>query len=332
MKCSQELQDVVEYLSNGKPSGYFFKPGTGIDINSKAETAIAKLLYSGALKNINDSMPLQTFKKYLLANGVSKAEMALTLGEAISDKIPHVKKQRLIAAGFSDEEIADIGLSELDRLSVTPADLQSKVTINKITSRLEEDYDNAHILKDFGNPRLNAVAAFRSRNAKSPDTRHFDESYLGWSRMHTDTIQGEDVLVLNEFQSDWAQGAYKDTFPIKYSDFKKLAIVHAIDTAYQNKLSKVIIPIDRSGDLHGTEAITKMYSEVNKNILPKIRSELERAGLKIKSKLVRKTDGNEDYVELILPELNTGRKVRWDMLGVIGALGLTEEYETIKEQ
>lgn len=72
-------------------------------------------------------------------------------------------------------------------------------------------------------------------------------------------------------------------FPMSEIKHHQFQIVGAIDDALKQGIDTIAIPIQREGaDLQGTEGVTKFYENLNKKILPDLRSKLEKQGLKIK--------------------------------------------------
>ena len=72
-------------------------------------------------------------------------------------------------------------------------------------------------------------------------------------------------------------------FPMAEIKHHQFQIVGAIDDALKQGIDTIAIPIQREGaDLQGTEGVTKFYENLNKKILPDLRSKLEKQGLKIK--------------------------------------------------
>lgn len=135
------------------------------------------------------------------------------------------------------------------------------------------------------------------------------QSLLGWRRTHIDEINGKKTLVLNEFQSDWAQteragrgmfesnqGAVAD-FPMSEVKHHQFQIVGAINDAIKEGIDTVAIPIQRENELMGGPGVTKFYESLNTKILPDIRKKLEKQGLKIKVDKKPYKGGQLDYSE-----------------------------------
>ena len=118
-------------------------------------------------------------------------------------------------------------------------------------------------------------------------------------------------------------------FPMAEIKHHQFQIVGAIDDALKQGIDTIAIPIQREGaDLQGTEGVTQFYENLNKKILPDIRKKLEKQGMRIK---VDKTpyksgyvDGSEDNElwRLTVEEI-PNKSVKWDVYGLIGALGLS---------
>lgn len=79
-------------------------------------------------------------------------------------------------------------------------------------------------------------------------------------------------------------------FPLKPEKFQQLMIVDALNEAITNGTNRVAIPtIRHNNELVGTEGVTKFYQDLNKKVLPDIRSKLEKQGLRVKL-------SSEDYL------------------------------------
>ena len=89
----------------------------------------------------------------------------------------------------------------------------SKVDTTEYGASPGLDYDNVTLgTRGMENPSYKETLYQTTAPKKGPETqRHYDEfqnnttANLGWTRVHEDTINGDNVLVLNELQSDWAQ-------------------------------------------------------------------------------------------------------------------------------
>lgn len=117
-------------------------------------------------------------------------------------------------------------------------------------------------------------------------------------------------------------------FPMSELKHHQFQIVGAIDDAIKQGIDTVAIPIQRENELMGSAGVTKFYESLNTKILPDIRKKLEKQGLKISvskkpykgGKIADKQITNELWT-LTIDELpNT--KVKWDVYGLIGSLGL----------
>lgn len=139
----------------------------------------------------NQKLSAKQLEGYLLGKGVSPKEIKQSgvLDGMINDN-----------RAFSGSEwLAKSGSQRLNTFNVSPYDLQyDKITLGG------KGYDTMSYAET-----LSTVA--KPEN-KAPSTPHFSdeistpkESLLGWRRTHIDEINGKKTLVLNEFQSDWAQ-------------------------------------------------------------------------------------------------------------------------------
>lgn len=151
------------------------------------------------------------------------------------------------------------------------------------------------------------------------------QSLLGWRRTHIDEINGKKTLVLNEFQSDWAQteragrGMFESNkdatltkakgavanFPMSEVKHHQFQIVGAINDAIKEGIDTVAIPIQRENELMGGPGVTKFYESLNTKILPDIRKKLEKQGLKIKVDKKPYKGGQLDYSESFNRFINT---------------------------
>lgn len=72
-------------------------------------------------------------------------------------------------------------------------------------------------------------------------------------------------------------------FPMSEIKHHQFQIVGALDDALKQGIDTIVIPIDRTKNgLEGSDGVTKFYENLNKKILPDLRSKLEKQGLKIK--------------------------------------------------
>lgn len=319
MKCDKLMQDALNLHIDPearaalnamrKPaiSGYTPKEGVGIDINSKLETALEKIRKQSPMGKSGFNFPYmdkESLYKKLIKEGVSRKEIAFGL-EGMLEKTSISDRDKKLLKILSAEERRKLGIGNKDSDKVFLDKVQDKAesTRPKI-EKISSDY-NAYTynLQGQNNPTY-AVRGLKLPNSKkigSPG--HFPEKGLiGWSRSYIGTQPGIDgkVLRLDEFQSDWAQnpGLKKDIgeLPIDHNDFKKIMIVDGIDRAIKNNLDTIVIPITRtSNNLAGTKEVSQNYLDLQKGILPKIRQELDRAGLKLDVKKVSKKSDNIDY-------------------------------------
>lgn len=128
---------------------------------------------------------------------------------------------------------------------------------------------------------------------------HFtDIDTRGWARQYPgkyyENGKSRDAWRLDEIQSDLFQtaskGEMKDLIKltgVDYTDIKKILIVDALDQAIKHGYDTMVIPITRSANyLTGSTDVTKAYRDLNTGILPKIRKELDKVGLKLDIKHV----------------------------------------------
>lgn len=147
----------------------------------------------------------------------------------------------LLGKGVSPKEIKQSGIFEgmIDDNRALPADMwlnkSGKQSINTFRVAPDDWADEAGYetvtlgRKGVGNETYKETLSIvkKPRN-NAPSTPHFEneistpkESLLGWRRTHIDEINGKKTLVLNEFQSDWAQteragrGIFESNMPSK---------------------------------------------------------------------------------------------------------------------
>lgn len=277
--------------------GYEAKEGVGIDINSKMKTALVKILNTFPNKE-QANVDITWLKNRLLKEGVSKKEIDLMTTQLAKRKAdPRVAQleklgvpKRGIASTVGEENM--VTNDKVSIMDILGESLDNQIEINTISTSA---YKN--ISKGFGpggedDVTNYAVRGFSTERDLGVQDMHKvgdvkGNTQLGWSRGWTSkSTDGNNAHVLGEFQSDIAQGDSKELYPIDYSDFKKLAIIDGINQTIEKGFTKMIIPIDRSGALVGSDDIGKMYKELNAGILPKLRQQLAKAGLKIDTKLV----------------------------------------------
>jgi len=171
--------------------------------------------------------------------------------------------------------------------------------------------------------------------------------------------------------------------PVKYQQYQ---IVRTIDEAIKNGTNRIAIPIDRVGEMYGTEGVTKFYENlnptyksalksirkqadnsirnlrnkglpkeifeaeankirdkvrnktddlvnkyINNSILPTIRKKLEKQGMKLKLTREEYSGGKENnQLHIIEIVKKPNHKVKWDVYGMLGALGLSELGDKLK--
>lgn len=129
----------------------------------------------------------------------------------------------LLGKGVSPKEIKQSGIFEgmMDDNRALPADMwlennwAERQAINTFNIA---PYDTQYSDVTLGRKGLDnetykeTLSTITKPKNNAPDTPHFSdeinqrkESLLGWRRTHIDEINGKKTLVLNEFQSDWAQ-------------------------------------------------------------------------------------------------------------------------------
>lgn len=149
----------------------------------------------------------------------------------------------LLGKGVSPKEIKQSGIFDgmIDDNRALPADMWLN---NSGTQRLNTYYYGADLYmyitlgeKGAYNPTYKElVTDIKAPKNNAPMEPHFytnestdgEMSLLGWRRTHIDEINGKKTLVLNEFQSDWAQteragrGMFESTQGINKRDYYKL--------------------------------------------------------------------------------------------------------------
>ena len=112
-------------------------------------------------------------------------------------------------------------------------------------------------------------------------------------------------------------------FPMAEIKHHQFQIVGAIDDALKQGIDTIAIPIQREGeDLVGEKGVTKFYESLNTKILPDIRKKLEKQGLKIRVDKTPYASANNELWKLTVEEI-PNKPVKWDVYGLIGALGLS---------
>lgn len=357
----------------------------GIDMRYKLDDTLAAL----GKQKLNATQ----LEGYLLKQGVSPKEIK---------QAGILENFRGDNRAFSGEDWLSIsGNQKVDTFRVAPEDAQ----FDSITLDSQGVHDSSKYKE--------ILSTVKAPSTNKPDVPHFSEelppseSLLGWRRTHVQEIEGKPTLVLNEFQSDWAQteragrGTFESSAPkpssssmtkeeakeifAKYSNsffsakqsadpdkslsleeirykywddwiyyrtesgptelieadkirnagFTKVVanfpmseikhhqfqIVGAIDDALKQGIDTIAIPIQRENELAGSAGVTKFYENLNKKVLPEIRSKLEKQGLKIKVDKTPYANTNELW-KLTVEEI-PNKPVKWDVYGLIGALGLS---------
>ena len=123
----------------------------------------------------------------------------------------------LLGKGISPKEIKQSGVLDGmidDNRAVSGSEWLAKSGSQKIYSSYNNQYSNITLsgVGNFINSDYKVtLSKVKKPKYNAPNTPHFGEyisgkeSVLGWRRTHVDEINGKKTLVLNEFQSDWAQ-------------------------------------------------------------------------------------------------------------------------------
>jgi len=324
MKCDKLMQDAlnlhidpearaaINAMRKPAVSGYTPKEGVGIDINSKLVTALNKIM-----KHENSSMfgspymKKESLYKRLTNEGVSKKEIDLYIGDLLNREVLTHREKQLIKM-LTPQERAKLGLgierTTLGRDKVYVSEALKKAEAKKLQVKTISDNKFNSITYD-GQGMHNSTYEVRglvmpgSKVGGSPGHFPSENGLIGWSRSYVGTQPGIDgkVLRLDEFQSDWAQNPdlLNDLgdLPIDHNDFKKLMIVDGIDRAMLNGLDTIVIPITRtSNNLVGTEKVSQNYLDLQKGILPKIRQQLDKKGLKLEFKKITQDVIDNDII------------------------------------
>ncbi len=145
---------------------------------------------------------------YLLGKGVSPKEIKQS---GIFDGM--VEDNRALPA---DMWLNKSGKQSINTFNVAPYDTSySDITLGR---KGTDNNTYKETLSTVKKPIYNAPKASHFSNEISTPK----ESLLGWRRTHIDEINGKKTLVLNEFQSDWAQTerAGRGTFESNFKDAK----------------------------------------------------------------------------------------------------------------
>ena len=142
----------------------------------------------------------------------------------------------LLGKGVSPKEIKQSGIFDgmIDDNRALPADMwlnksggQSINTFN--IAPYDTNYNDITLGRQGtdNNTYKETLSTVKKPIDNAPSTPHFsneistpEESLLGWRRTHIDEVNGKKTLVLNEFQSDWAQTerAGRGTFESNYKE------------------------------------------------------------------------------------------------------------------
>lgn len=292
MKCNILLKEAINgsivspeeraALNAAKPkavSGYSPKTGVGIDINSKLSTALNKIIKANTRGPESETMFFkpETIKKLLEREGVSAGEIEGSIGDILrSDKYLENGK-------ISIDTLA--GAARMRNLKVTDETKQGYL-YNDIT------YNSQGMIPDS----KYSIRHLRGETGREAWQNHFENvvNSFGWSRQYEGIMDGRKVWRLDEVQSDFFQNQppeYLKDFTartgVSYNDVKKILIVDALDQAIKHGHDTMVIPITRSANyLTGSTDVSKIYRDLNTGILPKIRKELDREGLKLDIKHV----------------------------------------------
>lgn len=208
------------------------------------------------------------------------------------------------------------GAQRINTFNVGPYDLYyDKITLGG------KGYDTmsyAETLSTIAKPKNNA-----------PDTPHFrdeistpKESLLGWRRTHIDEINGKKTLVLNEFQSDWAQteragrGIFESTQGINKLDYYKLKDRYEDATLGSNPENLSRVEID-SMDIK----LSNMLKDItNKNVVADFpMSEIKHHQFQIVGAINDAIKEGIDTVAIPIQRENE----------LMGSAGVTKFYESL---
>lgn len=183
----------------------------------------------------------------------------------------------LLGKGVSPKEIKQSGIFDgrIDDNRALPADMwleniySEKHVLNTYNAGLDHYGDITLGRKGEDNSTYKElVTTIKSPKTNVPSEPHFninnstdgEQSLLGWRRTHIDEINGNKTLVLNEFQSDWAQTerAGRGTFESNYTNTnfsitrpEAIEILKKYETDFFNKkleLDNSIKSIDEAND------------------------------------------------------------------------------------
>lgn len=337
MKCDKLLNDALNLHIDPesraalnamrKPAVSGYTPvkgagGIGIDINSKLMTALKKIKESHT-KSIDGDVMFreETIRKLLEREGVSKGEVNASLDAAFkflkengstSADMDKISLDTIISAAHAKQpKIQD---------RTRDASGYASYTYNKQGLIPGQDYQVRHVL------------GFDKRVSQEHMPKV--EGSYGWARQYIGRQPGieDDVWRLDEVQSD----LFQDTETVKgwnkklgalgmnYVQLKKMLIVDALDQAIKHNLDKVVIPITRSANyLTGSTKVSEAYRDLNTGILPAIRRELDRAGLKLDIKHLKQANipSGEEIERALMgnPSLKEDEDTWQELYGFFGA-------------
>lgn len=157
-------------------------------------------------------------------------------------------------------------------------DIDGKKTL--VLNEIQSDWAQTERARNgvFENTREGQRAEYAKMRDRIEDAR-----YGGNPENLTNDEIKELEQTLEYFGNDIVNKNVVADFPMAEIKHHQFQIVGAIDDALKQGIDTIAIPIQREGaDLQGTEGVTKFYENLNKKILPDLRSKLEKQGLKIK--------------------------------------------------
>ena len=157
-------------------------------------------------------------------------------------------------------------------------DIDGKKTL--VLNEIQSDWAQTERARNgvFSNTREGQRAEYAKMRDRIEDAR-----YGGNPENLTNKEIKELEQTLEYFGNDIVNKNVVADFPMSEVKHHQFQIVGAIDDALKQGIDTIAIPIQREGaDLQGTEGVTQFYENLNKKILPDLRSKLEKQGLKIK--------------------------------------------------
>jgi len=325
-KIAPDARKALNKQKKRKPTGYTPKAGKGIDIVTKSEVALDKIIEKSA-KGEDTIMKVSSLVNQLVKNGVSKQELDLYFGHILKLE-PRTKSDKAMIRAIRQAVKIDLGLVGKRAKDLTPEESirlrsgttskalkagvlkrpDAEISLRLLKEILKDNKIKAKVISNNAYKDITHNSSIAKNNYevkgwyipdfKKASANHFEDSnkgLLGWSRSYFTEFKGKKVLRLEEFQSDWAQSPkLKEELgdlPINYTDFKKLAIVDGINRAIRGGRNTMIIPINRGHGLAGSYDVMEMYRDLNNGILPKLRKELKSQELDINIKHVKEGEG-----------------------------------------